>query len=133
MGLQPWRLNRELKQRLKSAGIKNPCHKAPEKVNNFREYRKYPTDKLVRQLALGEYYHVAAPLADYTGPVDTVFLQLKQHFGAPAKALVAAGDEVSKGDKIAAMEEGDLGADLHASINGRVRSVDADLIVIERS
>jgi Na+-translocating ferredoxin:NAD+ oxidoreductase RnfC subunit len=132
MGLQPWRLNRELKQRLKNAGIKNPCHNAPEKTNDFREYRKYPTDKLVRQLGLAEYYHAAAPLAEYTGPVNAVYLPLRQHFGAPAKATVAAGNKVKKGDKIAAMEEGALGADMHASIDGRLRSVDTDLIVIEK-
>jgi Na+-translocating ferredoxin:NAD+ oxidoreductase RnfC subunit len=132
MGLQPWRLNRELKQRLKNAGIKNPCHKAPEKAPNFREYRKYPTGKLVRQLGLAAYCHAAAPLTEYTGPADVVYLPLLQHFGAPAKAIVAPGDCVKKGDKIAAMTEGELGADLHASIDGRVRSVNAGLIIIEK-
>jgi Na+-translocating ferredoxin:NAD+ oxidoreductase RnfC subunit len=132
MGLQPWRLNRELKLRLKNAGIKNPCHNTPEKVREFREYRKFPTDKLVRQLGLGEYYHASAPLRDYDGPVKAVRLPLRQHFGAPAKPLVSAGSRLRKGDKIAAMEEGALGADLHASIDGVVRSVDAEAIVIER-
>lgn len=132
MGLQPWRLNRELKQRLKNAGIKNLCHNIPEKANDFREYRKYPTDKLVRQLGLAEYYHADAPLTDYTGPVDAVFMPLKQHFGVSAKATAAPGDLVKKGDRIAAMEDGALGADLHAGIDGRVRSIDADLIVIEK-
>jgi Na+-translocating ferredoxin:NAD+ oxidoreductase RnfC subunit len=131
MGLQPWRLNRELKARLKNAGIKNPCHNAPEKARDFREYRKYPTDKLVRQLGLAEYYHTAAPLSDYAGPFGVVRLPLRQHFGAPAKPSAAPGDRVKKGDRIAVMEEGALGADLHASIDGQVRSVDADLIVIE--
>jgi Na+-translocating ferredoxin:NAD+ oxidoreductase RnfC subunit len=132
MGLQPWRLNHELKQRLKNAGIKNPYRKVPEKVNDFREYRKYPTDKLVRQLGLAEYCHTAAPLTDYNGPVNAVFLPLKQHFGAPAKAVVATGDSVKKGGKIAVMEDGALGADIHASIDGHIRSVDADMIVIEK-
>jgi len=132
MGLQPWRLNRELKLRLKNAGVKNPCHNAPLKANDFREYRKYPTDKLVRQLGLAEYYHTPAPLTEFTEAVNTVYLPLRQHFGAPAKAIVASGDKVKKGDKIAAMEEGALGAELHASIDGQVRSVDADLIVIDR-
>ena len=132
MGLQPWRLNRELKLRLKNAGITNPCHNAPEKANDFREYRKYPTDKLVRQLGLAEYYRVTAPLTEYAGPVNTVYLPLRQHFGVPAKAVKAAGDTVKKGDKIAVMEDGALGADLHASVNGRLSSVNADLIVIEK-
>jgi Na+-translocating ferredoxin:NAD+ oxidoreductase RnfC subunit len=131
MGLQPWRLNRELKQRLKNAGIRY-TGRIPEKANSFREYRKYPTDKLVRQLGLAEYYHTPAPLSEYTAAVDAVSLPLKQHFGAPAGALVAPGSMVSKGDRIAAMEEGALGADLHASIDGKVHSVDADFIVIRK-
>jgi len=131
MGLQPWRLNRELKQRLRNAGIKyTGC--IPKKVHDFREYRKYPTDKLVRQLGLAEYYHIPAPLLEYTESIAAVSLPLKQHFGAPAKALAAPGDMVRKGDKIAAMEEGALGADLHASIDGKVHSVDADQIVIKK-
>jgi Na+-translocating ferredoxin:NAD+ oxidoreductase RnfC subunit len=132
MGLQPWRLNRELKLRLKKAGIKNPCHNAPEKAREFREYRRFSTDKLVRQLGLGEYYHASAPLRDYDAPIGKVCLPLRQHFGAPAKPVVAAGSRVRKGDTIAAMEEGALGANLHSSIDGVVRSVDADAIVIER-
>ena len=133
MGLQPWMLNRELKQRLKNAGIKNPYHNQPAKANEFREFRRYPTDKLVRQLGLAEYYHGAAPLTDYAGPLDAVYLPLKQHFGAPAKPVVAAGDLVKRGERIAVMEEGALGAVVHASIDGRVRSVDAALVVIEGS
>jgi Na+-translocating ferredoxin:NAD+ oxidoreductase RnfC subunit len=131
MGLQPWRLNRELKQRFKAAGIKNPCRNAPEKANDYREYRKYSADKLSRQLGLAEYSHTAAPLSEYARPVEAVYLPLKQHVGIPAKAVVAPGKQVKKGDKIAAMEGASLGADLHASIDGRVLSVDADLIVIE--
>ena len=132
MDLAPWRLNRELKIRLKNAGIRNPYHNVPEKANDFREFRKYPTDKLVRQLGLAEYYHTPAPLTDFTGPDDVVYLPLKQHFGVPAKAVVAPGDKVKKGDRIAVMEEGALGADLHASIDGQVSSVDPERIVIAR-
>jgi len=131
MGLQPWRLNRELKQRLKNAGIKY-TGRTPEKANDFREYRKYPTDKLVRQLGLAEYYHTPAPLTEYAESADTVLLPLKQHFGAPAKAAVAPGDTVRKGDKIAAMEEGALGAHIHASIDGKVHSVKDEHIIIRK-
>ena len=134
MGLQPWRLNRELKQRLGKIGVKNPYRSIPvEKANDFREYRKYPVNKLVRQLGLSEYYHTPAPLVDYPAPAESVFLPLKQHFGAPAAAAVAPGDKVKTGDRIAAIEEGALGANLHASIDGKVRSVTTDTIIIDRS
>ncbi|MDR1948051.1 MAG: SLBB domain-containing protein [Spirochaetaceae bacterium] len=132
MQLQPWKLNRELKSRLKAAGIKNPHHDAPEKVNQFRSYRRYPTDKLVRQMGLSAFYHVNAPLTEYDGPVSKVTLPLCQHFGAPALPVVKTGDLVRKGDRIASMPADALGAHLHASIDGRIRFVDAAAIVIER-
>jgi Na+-translocating ferredoxin:NAD+ oxidoreductase RnfC subunit len=46
--------------------------------------------------------------------------------------VVAVGDTVQKGDRIAAMTDGALGAHIHASINGVIRAVDTDAIVIER-
>jgi Na+-translocating ferredoxin:NAD+ oxidoreductase RnfC subunit len=131
MQLQPWKLNRELKARLKAAGIKNPHHNAPEKVNQFRQYRLYPTDKLVRQLGLSAFYHKDAPLGDYDDAVPRVTLPLRQHFGAPALPVVKVGDAVLRGDRVASIPDDALGAHIHASINGTVRSVDEAAIVIE--
>jgi Na+-translocating ferredoxin:NAD+ oxidoreductase RnfC subunit len=132
MGLQPWKLNSELKRRLKKAGVKNTCRGKPEKARDFREYRKYPTGKLVRQLGLAQYYHTDAPLVDYARQIETVNLPFQQHFGAPAKPVAVPGGKVKKGDKIAITEEGALGADLHASIDGTVDSVDERSIIIRR-
>jgi Na+-translocating ferredoxin:NAD+ oxidoreductase RnfC subunit len=131
MQLQPWKLNRELKVRLKAAGIKSPHHTVPEKVNQFRQYRRYPTDKLVRQLGLASFYHNDAPLEEYGGSVLKVTLPLRQHFGAPALPVVKTGDVVRKGDRIASMPDEALGAHVHASIDGTICSVD-DAIVIEQ-
>jgi hypothetical protein len=132
MGLQPWKLNGELKRRLKKAGINNTYRGKPEKTRDFRDYRKYPTGKLVRQLGLARYYHTEAPLVDYTGNIETVNLPLQQHFGAPATPAVVPGGRVQTGDAIALMEEGALGAALHASIDGTVDSVDERSIIIRR-
>jgi Na+-translocating ferredoxin:NAD+ oxidoreductase RnfC subunit len=132
MQLQPWKLNHELKIRLKNAGIPNPHKNVPESVHDFREYRRYPTDKLVRQLGISEYYHVDAPLKDYGGTIESVVLPLRQHFGAAAKPLVKEGSLVKKGDIIADMGEGELGAPIHASIDGTIGSVSESLITIKR-
>ncbi|MDR2049746.1 MAG: SLBB domain-containing protein [Treponema sp.] len=131
MQLQPWKLNQELKVRLKAAGIKNPHHSAPEKVNRFRQYRRYPTDKLARQMGIAAFYHNDAPLEEYDGAVLKVTLPLRQHFGAPALPVVKAGDAVRKGDRVASIPDDAPGAHVHASIDGTVRSVDP-AIVIER-
>jgi hypothetical protein len=132
MQLQPWKLNHELKIRLKNAGIPNPHKNVPEAVHDFREYRRYPADKLVRQLGISEYYHVDAPLKDYGGTIESVVLPLRQHVGAAAKTLVETGSPVKKGDIIADVGEGELGAPIHASIDGTIGSVSESLITIKR-
>ena len=130
MSLQPWKLNQELKKRLSAAGIKNPHKTKPDQVNPFREYRQYPIPKLIQKLGLAEFEHQEAPLADYQKPVKEVRLLLKQHLGAPSKAVVAQGDKVEKGDLVAAQAEGALGANIHASISGTVTLVNDQLITI---
>jgi glycine cleavage system H lipoate-binding protein len=48
----------------------------------------------------------------------------------PAKAIVGAGDSVSTKDLIGDIEEGKLGAKIHASISGRIMEVTNDYIII---
>ncbi len=54
-------------------------------------------------------------------------IALKQHVGAPCKAIVKVGDEVKKGQLIA-LPDG-LGANIHASLSGKVTTID-DAITI---
>lgn len=54
---------------------------------------------------------------------------LKQHVGAPCKPIVKELDEVKRGEKIAEPEG--LGAFIHSSVNGRVKSVNENEILIE--
>ena len=57
---------------------------------------------------------------------------LTQHIGAPAFPVVKEGDKVKKGDIIASAPEGTLGADVHASIDGKIESVTSKYIKIVR-
>ncbi len=131
MELQPWKLNKALKQKLGSAGLKNPHHNQPEAANPFRPYRQYPIPKLIRRLGLAAYEHQNAPLTPYPESIGAVRLMLKQHLGPPAEALVKAGETVEKGQPVAAPAEGAMGAIIHASRSGRVTRVDSDSIVID--
>jgi Na+-translocating ferredoxin:NAD+ oxidoreductase RnfC subunit len=54
-----------------------------------------------------------------------------QHVGAPAVPVVREGETVVVGQQVAAIPEGKLGADLHASICGRVTQVTGRESVIE--
>ena len=60
-----------------------------------------------------------------------VTLPLRQNAGAPAEPVVGVGDPVQKGDLIARIPEGKLGANLHASISGTVTAVDGGSITIQ--
>ena len=130
MSLQPWKLNQELKKRMGALGIKNPHQDKPAAVNAFRSVRQFPIPKLIQKLGLAKFAHQNAPMTTYQGKVGEVTLMLKQHLGAPCAPLVAVGDEVQKGQLVAAPPEGALGANIHASLSGRVKSIDNGSIVI---
>lgn len=124
MGLSPRRVNSEIKKQLAKAGIKNTHHNKPEKVRLSRQYHLIPTKRLTARLGLSQ-YDVKAPLSTEEIVAKEVRLPLSQHLGAPAKAIVAVGDIVKKGDLIGTIPEGAaVSANLHASISGKVFSVD---------
>lgn len=67
-------------------------------------------------------------------PVETipapkqVVIPINQQFGAPNRVLVAVGDRVKRGQKIADVENpGSLGAPVHASVTGIVRKTEPHL------
>jgi len=54
---------------------------------------------------------------------DEIVLPLTQHIGAPAKALVQAGDHVERGDVIA-QAGGFVSSPIHATASGTVKSIE---------
>jgi Na+-translocating ferredoxin:NAD+ oxidoreductase RnfC subunit len=131
MGLQPWRLNRELKMSL-GPEIRDGFKKeAPSAANRFRELRRYPIPRLIQKLGLGAYESIKAPLAPYPGLPKKVKLMLKQHLGAPSSPVVGVGDKVATGQLVASPPKGALGANIHASIEGVVRDVSEKAVTIE--
>ena len=54
---------------------------------------------------------------------------LSQHIGAPAQAIVKAGDTVTRGQMIAQPAQG-LSVGIHASVNGKVTEVTDRYIII---
>ncbi len=130
MGLQPWKLNANMKNILAGQGIRNGLHDQPEHAAPYREYKRYPVRKLIHQLGLAA-YDVDAPM-DETVPVySKVTLPLRQGAGAPSEPVVSVGAQVNKGDLIAKIPEGKLGSSLHASITGTITAIDGDSIVIQ--
>ena len=57
---------------------------------------------------------------------------MKQHTGVSAKPVVRLGDVVHEGTLIGDIEEGKLGARVHASIAGRVTHVSDEFVRIAK-
>ena len=130
MGLFPRKINGMIKGELAKAGIRYQGKEQQWTANPLREGRKAPSDKVAARVGVKKYYDYE--ITDMiSGAVDHVEIPLKMHIGAPAVAMVSAGDRVRLGQRIAQPPEGALGAVIHASIAGRVVKV-GDRIVIEK-
>ncbi len=128
--LQPWKINNILKGELGKAGIKNTLNNKPEKAVIFREYKKFPVNKLISKLGLIK-YDKPAPMIFSEKAFRNVLIPLKQHVGANTNPIVEKDDFVNKGDLIAKISDGKLGSNIHASISGTVKSVTNDYIRIQ--
>lgn len=94
------------------------------------EYRRTPLKMLVNRLAVGE-YDLPTPFIQLDHQPLCVEIPLAQHVGTPATAVVAEGQRVERGELIGEIPAGQLGARIHSSISGIVRSVGKS-VVIER-
>jgi Na+-translocating ferredoxin:NAD+ oxidoreductase RnfC subunit len=93
--------------------------------------RHVPLKKLIGKLGIDE-YDVPAHFVEKKFFPDQIRLPLLQHLGTPAKAIVTIGQHVKAGEVVADIPEGKLGARIHSSIDGRVKTINGE-IVIERS
>ncbi|MCR4786676.1 MAG: SLBB domain-containing protein [Lachnospiraceae bacterium] len=119
-GLSPKTIIQEFKQALRAGGVPVEKKKAAP-VPEGREERKVPVHRLAHRLGLHAYDREAA-INDELTECSVLSVPLSQHIGAPAKAAVAAGDRVSRGQIIAAAAEG-LSVNIHSPVDGTVRSV----------
>ncbi|MBU2701848.1 Na+-translocating ferredoxin:NAD+ oxidoreductase RnfC subunit [Sporomusaceae bacterium BoRhaA] len=129
MGLSPRKVNGYLKKQFAKAGIKNSHHHKPEHVQANRSYRLVPTQRLIARLGILK-YDVPAPLIIQNAVPREVCLTLSGHIGAPAKPIVAVGEQVAKGDLIATIPDGAaVGANVHASITGTIFKSDSCICI----
>jgi Na+-translocating ferredoxin:NAD+ oxidoreductase RnfC subunit len=126
--LAPRTLLADMKGGLRAAGVKPPQNVQPAPVQPSREYRKVPEERLMARLGLTK-YDKDAPMDETLVAVPKVKVLLSQHIGAPAKAIVNVGDEVTRGQMIAEPAQG-LSVGIHASICGKVTEVTDRHIVI---
>jgi len=112
----------------------NPTFRPNRPVMHMNN-RKTPTKRLMQKIGLTRFDN-HGPLIDERIDVPRVEILLCQHIGVPCQPVVHVGDEVHLGQPIAVRPVTDgkpaLGADIHASINGRVTAITNDAIIIEQ-
>lgn len=129
MGLSPRRINALLKAKFRENRLP---YEGPREVipaqSALRPFRKIPVPRLAERLGIAGYMGLHPEFAGDVTPGE-VRIPLSQHIGAPAVARVSPGDRVAPGDRIGDIPDGALGAAVHASIAGVVRSVDATITI----
>jgi Na+-translocating ferredoxin:NAD+ oxidoreductase RnfC subunit len=92
------------------------------------EGRRTPLKQLVKRLGVTEYDH---PSEFNTGECRPrkVEIPLAQHIGSPATAVVRVGESIRKGRCIGDIPDGKLGARVHSSMDGVVRSIGESIII----
>jgi len=128
--LDPFRVMVESKRMLRERGVRP--QKRESSAAPMYPYRRTPTALLVRRLGLEPFVapHRYAELAVKPRTLD---LPLKQHLGAPAEAVVRAGDRVSAGQLVAEIPEGQLASRIFTPRAGRVTAVEAGSVRLEVS
>lgn len=100
-------------------------------VHPMYDYRKVPTQKLMQRLDVLMFRN-EGPLKDlYINP-EIVRIPLNQHTGSPAEAIVKVGTAVKKYDLIGKIS-GNISSNVHASIDGVVKKISKEEIIIQRN
>ena len=120
-GLKPHKVMAELKAGLARNGVKAK-KEVYAGVDGAIGTKRMPVSRLISRLGVSS-YDVDAPLDTQVIAVDEVRIPLKMHVGAPSVPVVNEGRRVKKGDLIADIPQGALGAKIHASIDGSVTKV----------
>jgi len=116
------------KQDRRAAGLKF-VQQRPVEVHHMKEYRRVQLSQLRRRLQVEE-YEKETPFEDVRFRPAAVRLKMRQHAGQPAVPAVQEGKRVKKGQVVGRVEESKLGANVHASIDGKVRAVTAEAVEI---
>jgi len=112
----------------RAAGLKFIQQK-PVQVHPMKEYRRVPLAQLRRRLQIEEYER-EAPFEAIDYRPSVVRIKMKQHAGETAVPTVREGQKINRGQAVGSVESGKLGAPVHASIDGKVRSVTPERVEI---
>lgn len=103
----------------------------PPEVHPMKEGRRVPLKRLVKRLGLEE-FESHTPYRQFSQQLSQVRIQLKQHTGVAAEAVVAIGQSVQVGDVVAKTPIGQLGSTIHTSLSGQVKEINSKEIIIQK-
>src|SRR5438128_418707 len=106
----------------RAAGIKF-VQTRPVEVHPMKEYRRVPLTQLRRRLQVEE-YESETPFQNVECHPAVARIKMRQHAGQPAVPVVQEGQAVGR------VDEASLGANIHASIDGKVRTVTPEYVDI---
>jgi Na+-translocating ferredoxin:NAD+ oxidoreductase RnfC subunit len=112
----------------RAAGLKFTQQRAVE-PHPMKEYRRVPLAHLRRRLQVEEYER-PAPFQDLECRPAAVRIGMRQHMGESAAPSVRAGQRVRQGDVVGRVASPALGANVHASIKGKVQTVTSEYVEI---
>jgi Na+-translocating ferredoxin:NAD+ oxidoreductase RnfC subunit len=101
----------------------------PVEVHPMKEYRRVPLSQLRKRLQVEE-YETETPFSAVECRPAVVRIKMKQHAGEAATPTVEAGGKVKRGQVVGRVADGKLGAHVHASIDGTVRTVTTGYVEI---
>lgn len=128
--LSPRGLLREAKEKLAAAGIANPHNNSNLNVDAERDFRRVSQKRLMVRMGIDKYDIKNLPVK--TIDAGNVQIPLKQHIGANSQPVVKKGQKVSRGELLAEIPSGKLGARIHSSISGTVTGVNDNYIGIKK-
>lgn len=125
--ISPMKLNQALKMRFRKEGVHYTG--TLREADPMAEHRLVPVPRLIQKLAVKQ-YNEKAQLDEFEYQSERVRIKLRQHIGVPAKSAVKVGDRVTRGQLVADIPDGALGASVHASIAGVIEEINDHEITI---
>lgn len=128
-GLYPREACAKAKNDLRQAGERFVQANPPE-VHPMKEGRRVLTASLRKRMGV-EAFDTETEFRELPNQPKRVRLLLSQHIGKPTQPCVSVGERVTLGQTIATVAQGQLGADIHASIGGTVKAITDSYVEIE--
>ena len=130
MWLSPRRVYEKTLDFLKDEGVDFDKRERELAEHPMRKFRRIPSSRLLFRMGLAK-YDVEMEYDESDWMPDEVVIPMLQHIGAAAEPVISGGDKVLRGEVIGEIPTGELGARVHASIDGAVTSVNKSGIVIK--